>query len=531
MTTTDFNIDLLSTELHSESLESQSLKVQLEQQRAELSSVDDRINILLEELEILRSRKERLRKSISIGDSLFAPIRKIPTEILRDIMTLTVPGFFSQDFVYDMVATFRDVSVHLAEPHHARGRLTGVCRLWREQVKKIPRIWSTINISRDMYLNGSIIEERFRLAKGCPIDLCLWPKTWFRDADSTSRAALIKTVTLIVKSHINQIRVLIIDTEDLSSAECASLLQLFPSQALVDLPALEVLCIADDEGLLNQNIPTIQAPSLSWLSVDNYGVNIFNQLTDDSIASLEQVMISSREEIPYDSISRLSLCPNLIALHWSHYESIGGEDSESDSDEAIASQERLHLPSLQTLCLYIESPDRMEQQRLVRRLQTPTLVSLTFCGGGISDIATHALSIILTSGLPYLQHLSLKEFTIDDNGHSKLFDGLPQLRTISCTFCHFGASFFSGLAPVAVGKIPACPLLEALSLARTHFHVPEIIRLVKTRAVPWNGSGGSALQRVHVARCRTTVPKAQKDELRRLQESYGHVLIIEHSIH
>jgi len=448
-------------------------------------------------------------------------------------MTLTVPGFFSQDFVYDMVATFRDVSLHLAEPHHARGRLMGVCRLWREQVKQIPRIWSTINISRDMYFNAPIIEERFKLAKGCPIDLCLWPMTWFATVDSTSRAALIETVASIVNSHIKQIRVFIIDTEDLSSAECTSLLQLFPSQTVVDLPALEVLCIADDEGLLHQNLPAIQAPALSWLSVDNYGVNIFNRLTDESITSLAQVMISSRGEIPYDTISRLRLCPNLTSLHWSHYEKLGGEDSDSDSDsdEATGSQEKSHLPSLQTLFLYIESPDQREQQRFVRRLHTPTLVSLTFCGGGISDIATHALTMILHSGLPYLKHLSLKEFTIEDNGHEELFDGVPQLRTMSCTFCHFGTSFFSGLAPVAVGNRPGCQLLEELSLARTHFHVPEITRLVKTRAVPWNGSGGWSLQRVHIARCRTTVPKAQKDELRRLQESYGHVLIMEQSIH
>jgi hypothetical protein len=445
-------------------------------------------------------------------------------------MTLTVPGFFSQDLVYDMVATFNDVLAHFAEPHHARIRLTEVCRLWKTQVKKMPHIWNTINISGEISSKVHLIQERFRLAKGCPIDLCLRPVTWFEDPNSKNRAALIETVASVVKSHIKQIRVLIIDTEELSPSEGASLLQIFPFQAVVELPELEVLCIADD-CILNQNLPMIQAPRLSWIIMDNCGYNICNKLTDGSLTSIQQLMISSSEQIPYDSISRLSLCPNLISLHWSYFER-QDLDLDSDSDETEVFQDQLRLPSLQTLCLYIESPDQREQLRFLKCLQTPTLVSLTFCGGVISDNAASALSLILCSGLPYLQNLSLKDFTIDDDGHQDIFDGVPQLRVISCTFCHFGKSFFAGLAPVAVGKLPACPLLEGLSLVRAHFYVPEITRLVKARGVPWDHGGkAGVLQRVHIASCRSTVPKAQKEELRRVQESYGHILVVERSLH
>ncbi|KAJ6477936.1 hypothetical protein C8R47DRAFT_945993, partial [Mycena vitilis] len=93
----------------------------------DLARYDDEIHVMQQALSQLISERQLLQQYNDGCRSLFAPVRRLPTEILTEIFALCHPT----------TDTIRAAQSHLLP-------LAQVCWRWYETVIGTPRLWATI---------------------------------------------------------------------------------------------------------------------------------------------------------------------------------------------------------------------------------------------------------------------------------------------------------------------------------------------------------------------------------------------------
>ncbi|KZP13312.1 hypothetical protein FIBSPDRAFT_835303, partial [Athelia psychrophila] len=95
--------------------------------RRTLSAVDAEIQKISAAWSYLREKRDTLQNSIQRHDSLLAPIRRLPEDVLRHIFYLSLPGSHKQ-------SSFDNILV-------APLLLTQVCEPWKQCAISSQRLW------------------------------------------------------------------------------------------------------------------------------------------------------------------------------------------------------------------------------------------------------------------------------------------------------------------------------------------------------------------------------------------------------
>ncbi|ESK88761.1 hypothetical protein Moror_17149 [Moniliophthora roreri MCA 2997] len=116
------------------------------------------LHVLDEQIAHLQTRRDKLKSFIDNHRALLSPIRRVPSDILREIFVQCLPE--------DRLPTHNI--------HQAPLLLTGICRSWREVAITTPRLWNRIHIWLRYPRSPPITEFFHSLMKASAEGLDLW---------------------------------------------------------------------------------------------------------------------------------------------------------------------------------------------------------------------------------------------------------------------------------------------------------------------------------------------------------------------
>ncbi|KAL1689644.1 hypothetical protein GGG16DRAFT_114887 [Schizophyllum commune] len=129
-------------------LEAQSMRTALERTQEYWSQIDAVIDKQERLLDLLKGSRNVLKNVLDVQRSYMAPIRRLPPEILTEIMEWACGD-----------------RVDLSAPCCAPLTLAAVCKTWRDIALECPRLWSTWSTPDDEDLLGSVWPKLVKLSE------------------------------------------------------------------------------------------------------------------------------------------------------------------------------------------------------------------------------------------------------------------------------------------------------------------------------------------------------------------------------
>jgi hypothetical protein len=135
--------------------ETKSLREVLLQAGSDLARLDSEMDQMQAALEALRQKREALLKFTAEHDTILAPIRRLPLELLTDIFARCSPP------------------LTLWEEQGAPLLCAQVCAGWRKAAVATQRLWSSIRVSYHGCLNMSLFETWLSRANSCALSVSI----------------------------------------------------------------------------------------------------------------------------------------------------------------------------------------------------------------------------------------------------------------------------------------------------------------------------------------------------------------------
>ena len=140
-----------------------------------------------EEIDALQARRHALVMACDISGAIMAPIRKLPVELLAEIIIKCIPPLPTKS------RRSRSMSRSEAQvyPEDVGELLGTVCRAWRTIINDEPRIWSTVILDKEIQAPEDI-NQLLKKSKSHPLDIFLEPCFWFSIADQENYDVVFK---------------------------------------------------------------------------------------------------------------------------------------------------------------------------------------------------------------------------------------------------------------------------------------------------------------------------------------------------
>ncbi|KAJ7587165.1 hypothetical protein C8J56DRAFT_828055 [Mycena floridula] len=159
--------------------ETDSIRSFIDDCEADLLRCDEEISRLQGLISLLEKRQARIRRSLSVHQSILSPIRRLPAEVLGLIFSLHCnPGFWETES-FDAKRERGSRGLVSTEPF----AIATTCHYWRKIMLSTPSLWSTIMLVGSPYLSASwsqILAEDIELVlqRSGQQPLKLWTKTF-----------------------------------------------------------------------------------------------------------------------------------------------------------------------------------------------------------------------------------------------------------------------------------------------------------------------------------------------------------------
>ena len=326
------------------------------------------------EIATLRARRRRLIAASTIGKAIMAPIRKIPVEILAEILFQCIP-LFTPDLMHE--------KEHL-HPQNVCKLIGSVCREWRTIVNETPRLWSSLFIN----CGTRAVEDLYPLlkkSKSHPLEILIdsWSQSSVRPMPGLST-----DVIAMLRGEMWRIRTLIAHMRREGG--------FFPPGSSLHAPLMQSFTHSSVEDH-DMDLGEVYCPELRSVTLCRSD-NIVRVLTANPMQSVRHLQISS-EAPPALHLQFLNSLPHLVSLRFGHF----GAEQPLEAPLAVA------LHSLKSLC--VDAPKSTAQ--LLPHLHTPALESFVlFCSNGFETPSMEEIiEIICRGGVVKLRRLHLIQGT------------------------------------------------------------------------------------------------------------------------
>lgn len=374
--------------------------------RATIAAREEEIAIAKQQISALQTKIASIQDDIAAKKAFIAPIRRLPFEILGEIVA---------------VCATRDASPQVLRT------LSSICRTWRDATLRTPKAWTRIIIDTQKYY----ADHRTRLHT--VRDLQEWldrSGTCTKDLDLSLTYATAddrKLLLSLVQQHAHELRSLRLDQGQ--RTDCDIYYQ--------PMPCLEALDLLHDlrNDAKTQSTLILRAGRLRLLRLRSIHAKL-PQSTEDQLEYLELAHSSTDELFWHASLSSLkylsveefradTLAPsNELALPQLKSLELRFDtnfDRVLIPDIATAVFANLRMPKLETLCLRLDGrqPSKKDVAVMLRALlsgSNPPLRTMQLKNLCTSDTET----INILDQLPDLEYLALLDLKISD----KVIDAL-----------------------------------------------------------------------------------------------------------
>ena len=386
-----------------------------------------------------------------VSDPIFAPVRKLPVEILGKIFIECIPSLELES------PFFFDDGMH---PQQVRARLGHVCRVWKTVLHNEPGVWATLFLDNSL-LPLEIISLWIKRSRSHPLDVSLQIKHW---SGSSERDAVVK----MLHGELSRIRSFAVDFTDYYDMSL-----LFPPYLLTEAPVIQNLtlqcCIFVPSGRLGW----IHCPQLCTLTLRNCGGAV-ESLISKPMQNLRVLTIIKSRGDTMLYIKLLQALPNLVSLTWS-------DSGRSLNNEIL----RVALPFLESLTFQRCRWEVMTH--LLRYLDIPSLEQLMLEDCGSVDNHQGSLNMVLDvicgDGGVQLRHLILDDSSLRGENFHAMWHHLKHLETLVIRDPHdvSGDELLITLSPPNRDFTFVCPELKTLELSYTMISTGALVDFVQRR--------------------------------------------------
>ena len=306
-----------------------------------------------EEIAVLQARRHALVMTCDISGAIMAPIRKLPIELLAEIIIKCIPPLPTK--------RRRSSSMSRSEaqvyPEDVGELLGKVCRAWRTIINDEPRIWSTVVLDKTIQAPEDI-NQLLKKSKSHPLDIFLEPCTWFSTADQENYDVVFK----MLHSQLWRTRTFIADMRSFPRAVSGGI---FPQGFSINAPMMQTFThIRNSSPPVKHDLGTFHGPRLCSIIL-KHSRNLVRSLVANPVQTVRHLEVSFSRGSTVLYLQLLSALPNLSSLYWNgkdYVEQVQGATVVLNSLKALRLQTAksamdllsfLHAPSLECLELLL----------------------------------------------------------------------------------------------------------------------------------------------------------------------------------
>ncbi|KIJ55768.1 hypothetical protein M422DRAFT_200116 [Sphaerobolus stellatus SS14] len=439
-------IRLLETDYVPSHIEGESYRESLTKCKARVEEVTSKINVLEEQIKDLAKLRDELRATHEATSGLFAPIRRLPVEILSEIFLQCLPP--STTYFYYPHDMLKLQSITSTE---APLILLGVCKRWRRIALDTPRLFTELVATNPLPLNAAAVTNLWLdRSKVLPIDVSITPEYW-GIPEELRREAL---KWLGEQSH---------RIWALQISPSMFLDSFIPPGSELDAPSMkEITILYSPLRGLPHKLGRLKAPNLEKIDIRT-SVDWRSFLTfGTSVTSFSD----NTEHAPEDVLQLLRQLPNIRSFSAETTTDIPGHTIPS----TIA---RVSLPKLEQLSLVITGPC-LRMAEVLQRLRMPRLAQFTLrCDPSHYNFLP--LWTALSMSQATLERLTLNAFGIEREAFHTLLSSLPNISDLALEGMDIAAgNVFEQLQR----KNGLCPKLRMLDLSGSSFHSQTVVELI-----------------------------------------------------
>ena len=391
----------------------------------------------------------------AVSDPIFAPVRKLPTEILTNIFIECIPSS-----KLETPSPSSGNGMHLQQ---VRARLGQVCRVWNAILNDQPGFWATLVLDNPL-LPLEIVSLWIKRSKSHPLDVSILNR-WNRRVDMDARDAIFK----LLHRELWRIRSFFADFNN-----NYDLLPLFPPNSSTEIPMMQSLTL---QGLKYfQEGRSIHCPQLRTLTLRNCGISTVESLISKPMQNLRVLTIIICDGDNMLHIKLLRALPNLVSLTWRWC-----------NTELLLQDEfpRVALPYLKSLNF---RRCQWDMTHLLRYLDIPSLEHLEL-GDFVRSNAEQGdlnmvLDVICGDEAVKLRRLTLGDGALKGANFHAMRHHLKYLETLSIKSVDRDASankLFAALSPRNHDFSPLCPQLKTLELSYLETSMTALTDFVQQR--------------------------------------------------
>ena len=390
----------------------------------------------------------------AVSDPIFAPVRKLPAEILANI--------FIECILSSKLKTPPPSSGNGMHLQQVRARLGQVCQVWNAILNDQPGLWATLVLDNPL-LPLEIVSLWIKRSKSHPLDVSILNR-WNRHMDMDARDLIFK----MLHRELWRIRSFFADFNN-----NYDLLPLFPPNSSTETPMMQSLTL---QGLkCFQEGRSIHCPQLHTLTLRNCGKSTVESLISKPMQNLRVLTIIICDGDNMLHIKLLRALPNLVSLTWRWC------NTELPLHDEFP---RVALPSLKSLSF---RRCQWDMTHLLRYLDVPSLEHLElgdFVVGGerIERGLNMVLDVICGDGAIKLRRLTLGDGALKWANIYSMWHHLTHLDTLSIRDAESGVSadeLFIALSPRNHDLSPVCPQLKTLELSYLEISTAALIKFVQ----------------------------------------------------
>ena len=381
----------------------------------------------------------------TVSDPIFAPVRKIPVEILGKIFVECIPSLVLES------PFFFDYGMH---PQQVRARLGHVCRLWNTILHNEPGVWAWLLLDHPLPAQ-EIVTLWIKRSKSHPLDVSLQIK------HRNSGDAVVE----MLHGELSRIRSFAVDFTN-----AYDILSLFPPYLSTEAPMMRSLALHCRRTI--SSLGCIHCPQLRTLSLWNCGGAV-GSLSSKPMQNLRALTIITRgDDMPY--IKLLQALPNLVSLTWSN-------SAQSLNNEIP----RVALPFLKSLAF--RKCHWEMTTHLLRYLDIPSLEHLEL--GDFKEInddqgsLNMVLDVICDNGAVQLRRLTLGNGSLRGANFHAMWRHLKYLETLFIRDPRNVSAdkLFIVLSPPNHDFSSVCPQLKTLELSNLEISMGALVDFVRQR--------------------------------------------------
>jgi hypothetical protein len=347
--------DRLGTEEHED----------LDQMAAEQERLNTDIERRRASLRELTADRAKIADALEAQRSILSPIRRIPVEIIAEILLYTLP----------------DTDYVLPAPMTSPILISQVCQGWRTLSHSIPRLWSSILIrinSRRSHPNLGLVELWLQRSSNSPISFHISEDVDFDEIkeDANTHILSIHYLQVFIPFYDRWQNVRI-DQQDWRIPSGLSLptFPQYPPPMLKSLALSRDFWIGDDSGYLRQILSSPNLEKLIW-RCRHSALRATEVVSLSQMVHLDMTHYIRKKHL----LSVLSEAPNLVSCRFS----VVPEDDDSPSGETASSNHVISLQKLRSLQLHVAG----SVQGIMDYLTLPSLESIE-----ITKISPHLFAV------------------------------------------------------------------------------------------------------------------------------------------